>query len=68
MSLDQLGDVRTSVVIVAEGNAVHQEMHNPDKQTIFAAMMAEDVCREHNIEPQCLLAELIDRRVGQQVR
>ena len=45
-----------------------QDGHNPDKQTIFAAMMAEDVCREHRIKPHCLLADMVDRRVGQQVK
>jgi len=56
-----------NVVVVAEGN-VQKIGSSADKRSIFSALMAEDICNEHNITPKSIVAEIINRKLGQQVR
>jgi hypothetical protein len=47
---------------------VNKLFSSSDKKAIFSALMAEDICKEMKITPRSLVAELVDRRLGQQAR
>jgi hypothetical protein len=47
---------------------VNKLFSSSDKKAIFCALMAEDICKEMRITPRSLVAELVDRRLGQQAR
>ena len=59
-------DLATSIVVVAE-DSENKLFSSSDKKAIFCALMAEDICKELRITPRSLVAELVDRRLGQQV-
>lgn len=54
------------VVIVADRDWLAGP--STDKRTIFAAMLAESVCEDAGVSADSMVAEVVDRSLGQQVK
>ncbi|KAG0625220.1 hypothetical protein M758_2G037400 [Ceratodon purpureus] len=56
-----------SIVVIGDKGWHAGESSKPDKQCVFALLLAESLCKEFNVKVTSLVAEFIDTKMGKQV-
>ncbi|CAM6026874.1 unnamed protein product [Sphagnum balticum] len=56
-----------SIVVIGDKGWLVGDTSKPDKQAVFALLLAESICKEHNVKVSSLVAEFVDTELGKQV-
>eukprot|EP00246_Nothoceros_aenigmaticus_P002210 TRINITY_DN1300_c0_g1_i3.p1 TRINITY_DN1300_c0_g1~~TRINITY_DN1300_c0_g1_i3.p1 ORF type:complete len:251 (+),score=39.51 TRINITY_DN1300_c0_g1_i3:384-1136(+) len=64
---ENMEKIPLSLVVIADKGWHVGDPSKPDKQSIFALLMAESLCKQYGVKVASLVAEFVDTNLGKQV-
>lgn len=66
-SLKNAKDVPLSIVVISDREWLAGDPSQADKHTAYSLLLAESICRKHEIKVENLVSEIVDTRLGKQI-